>query len=74
MQTMSNLPVLVGKYRFNIQDIYEKTGLVRRTVSVLYNSNVIKIDFFAIGILCRLFYLFNNETQKLRMAVGSGSL
>ena len=45
----------MGKYRFNIQDVHERTGLARRTISTLYNDKATRIDFSTIAKLCQLF-------------------
>jgi putative transcriptional regulator len=77
MQLMSNLSLLMGKYRFNIQDVHEKMDLARRTISTLYNDKATRIDFSTIEKLCKLlgcgieqlFFLCNDETQQLHIAV-----
>jgi len=55
MQLTSNLSLLMGKYKFNIQDVHERTGLARRTISSLYNDKATRIDFSTIEKLCHLF-------------------
>jgi putative transcriptional regulator len=55
VQLQSNLSLLMGKHRYNIQDVHEKTGLARRTVSALYNDKVTRVDFSTIEKLCKLF-------------------
>ena len=55
MQLASNLSLLMGKYRYSIQDVHEKTGLARRTISTLYNDKATRIDFSTIEKLCQLF-------------------
>jgi len=55
MQLQSNLSVLMGKHRYNIQDVHEQTGLARRTISALYNDKVTRIDFTTVVKLCKLF-------------------
>lgn len=66
MQLSSNLSVLMGKSRYNIQDVHERTGLARKTISTLYNDKATRIDFTTIEKLCELFgcgveQLFNLE-------------
>jgi len=55
MQLSSNLSILMGKYRYNIQDVHDHTGLARRTISALYNDKATRIDFSTVAKLCRLF-------------------
>lgn len=55
MELKSNLSTLMGKYRYTIQDVHEKTGLSRNTVSSLYNDKATRIDFETIRKLCGLF-------------------
>jgi len=38
MQLASNLSLLMGKYRYSIQDVHKRTGLARKTISALYND------------------------------------
>jgi putative transcriptional regulator len=55
MAIQSNLSTLMGKFRYNIQDVHERTGLARATVSSLYNDKATRIDFTTIEKLCLLF-------------------
>ena len=55
MQLQCNLSVLMGKYRYKIQDVHEKTGLARKTISALYNDKATRIDYLTIEKLCELF-------------------
>lgn len=55
MAIQSNLSMLMGKRRFSIQDIHEKTGLSRNTISNLYNDKATRINFSTIDKLCALF-------------------
>jgi putative transcriptional regulator len=81
MQLMSNLSLLMGKYRFNIQDVHERTGLARRTISTLYNDKATRIDFSTIEKLCQLFgcgieqlfVLCNDETRQLHIAANENT-
>lgn len=50
-----NLSILMGKYRFKIQEVHEKTGLSRSTIANLYNEKATRVDFDTIEKLCRLF-------------------
>jgi putative transcriptional regulator len=55
MQLESNLSTLMGRYRYTIQDVHEKTGLSRNTISSLYNNKATRIDYKTIEKLCQLF-------------------
>jgi putative transcriptional regulator len=45
----------MGKNRYNIQDVFEKTGLARSTISNLYHDRGHRIDFDTVDKLCDLF-------------------
>jgi len=45
----------MGKHRYTIQDVHEKTGLSRNTISSLYNDKATRIDYSTIVKLCQLF-------------------
>ena len=47
-----NLSELMGKHKMTIQDVHQKTGLNRNTVSNLYHERVKRIDFDTIEKLC----------------------
>jgi putative transcriptional regulator len=49
------LSELMGKHKMNIQDVHERTGLNRNTISNLYHERVTRIDFDTIEKLCKLF-------------------
>lgn len=55
MSIHCNLSELMGKFRYTIQEVHEKTGLSRTTISTLYNDKVKRIDYETIEKLCRLF-------------------
>lgn len=55
MRVRCELSTLMGKYRYSIKDVHEKTGLARGTISNLYNDRATRIDFETIGKLCELF-------------------
>lgn len=55
MSIHSNLSTLMGSRRYTIQDVHEKTGLSRNTISNLYNDKASRIDFETIDKLCILF-------------------
>lgn len=51
----SNLSALMGKNRFTIKYVHEKTGLARNTISNLYNDKATRIDYETLDKLCDLF-------------------
>ena len=53
--SMENLSTLMGKYRYSIKDVHERTGLSRTTISSLYNDKASRIDYTTIEKLCALF-------------------
>lgn len=55
VQLQCCLCALMGKHRYNIQDVHERTGLARKTISTLYNDKATRIDFSTIEKLCQLF-------------------
>ena len=50
-----NLSTLMGKNRYKIQDVCEKTGLARGTVSNLYHDKMQRMDYDTLEKLCKLF-------------------
>lgn len=50
-----NLSILMGTKKMDIQEVHEKTGLNRNTISNLYHEKVKRIDFDTIVKLCKLF-------------------
>lgn len=55
MVVKNNLRILMAKHKMSIQDVHEKTGLSRTTISKLYNESSAKIGFDTIVELCKLF-------------------
>ena len=55
MAVKSKLSILMGIKRYNMQDVFEKTGLARTTISKLYHDKAAKINFETINKLCTLF-------------------
>jgi putative transcriptional regulator len=55
MAIRSRLSILMGTKRYNIQDIYEKTGLARSTIANLYHDKTQRIDYDTLEKLCKLF-------------------
>lgn len=49
------LSTLMGQSRYTIQDVHNKTGLSRSTVSQLYHDRATRIDYETIEKLCILF-------------------
>lgn len=45
MAIRCKLSTLMGQNRYNIQDVYEKTGLSRATISNLYHDKMQRIDY-----------------------------
>ena len=62
MHLNCNLSTLMGRNRYLIKDVHEKTGLSRNTVSNLYNNKATRIDYETIEKLCDL---FNCELSEL---------
>jgi putative transcriptional regulator len=50
-----NLSKLMGIHKMTIQDVHDKTGLNRNTISNLYHEKVTRIDFETMDKLCKLF-------------------
>lgn len=55
MAIKSRLSVLMGERRYNIQDVYEKTGLSRSTIARLYHDKTQRVDYDTLDKLCKLF-------------------
>lgn len=55
MVVKNNLRILMAKHKMSIQDVHDKTGLSRTTISKLYNETSAKIGFDTIVTLCKLF-------------------
>ncbi len=53
---------LMGKHKLKIQDIADKTGLSRTTISNMYHEKISAISFETITKLCEL---FNCKIQDL---------
>lgn len=45
----------MGEKRYNMTDVYEKTGLSRTTISNLYHDRMERIDYETLNKLCKLF-------------------
>lgn len=55
MSIKCNLSTLMGKHKMTIQDVCNKTGLARNTVSFLYHEKQNAISFETLNKLCTLF-------------------
>ena len=55
MAIRCRLSILMGEKRYNIQDVYAKTGLSRATISNLYHDKMQRIDYQTLNKLCDLF-------------------
>ena len=70
-----NLSLLMGKHRYKIQDVHERTGLARKTISTLYNDKATRIDFSTVEKLCLLFdcgveQLFTLQASETYLSTG----
>jgi putative transcriptional regulator len=70
MKVRNNLRVLMARDYLTIQDVHEKTGLSRTTISKLYNETSAKIGLDTIAALCTL---FNCEVKDLLFFEGNES-
>lgn len=73
MAIKSKLSTLMGEHRYRIQDVYERTGISRSTLSKLYHDQKVGIEFSVLDRLCELFdctpndilqYVKNDEIKK----------
>ena len=55
MAIKCNLSILMGERKYKMQDVHEKTGLSRATVSNLYHDRMERIDYSTLNKLCKLF-------------------
>lgn len=65
MKVKSNLSTLMGMNRYSIQQVHEKTGLSRGTISKLYYDQATRIDYATISKLCELFECDVNKILML---------
>lgn len=49
------LSTLMGTKRYNIQDVFERTGLARSTIAPLYHDKARRVDYETVNRLCTLF-------------------
>jgi len=45
----------MGEKRYRIQDVFEKTGISRTTISNLYHDKIRRVDYDVLEKLCDLF-------------------
>ena len=55
MAITCRLSALMGERRFKIQDVHEKTGISRSTLSKMYHDKKVGIDYATLDKLCILF-------------------
>ena len=55
----------MGKHKYSIQVVHEKTGLSRSTISSLYHDKATRIDFDTIEKICALFNCEIGELLEL---------
>ncbi len=55
MVVKNNLRVLMAQHKMNIQDVSDRTGLSRKSISKLYNETAVQIQYDVIARLCELF-------------------
>jgi putative transcriptional regulator len=66
MSISCKLSTLMGEYRFTIQEVHERTGLSRNTISNLYNDRITRIDFDTAEKLCSLFSCTLNDLFRIK--------
>lgn len=62
MAIRCKLSTLMGERRYNIQDVFEKTGISRSTISDLYHDRKTRVDYNTLNRLC---YLFDCKTSDI---------
>ena len=55
MAVHCKLSALMGIKRYNMQDVFDRTGLARTTISNLYHDRATRINYETISKLCALF-------------------
>jgi putative transcriptional regulator len=55
MAVKCKLSILMGIKKYNMQNVFDKTGLARTTISRLYHDTATKINYETINKLCTLF-------------------
>ena len=71
MSIECRLSVLMGEKRYNMQNVMDKSGLDRTTVSNLYHDRLKRIDYGTLDKICKLFECtpsdvlrFTNDEEK----------
>ena len=62
MELRCKLSILMGKYRFTIEELHKKTGIARGTISNLYHDKVKRYDS---DVMVRLCLFFNCDISDL---------
>ena len=70
MAIESRLSVLMGERKFNMQDVIDRTGLDRTSISNLYHDKLKRVDLKMLDKLCDL---FDCETSDLLRRVKNES-
>ena len=55
MAMKSRLSVLMGEQKYNMQDVIDRTGLDRTSISNFYHDKLKRIDLKMLDKLCELF-------------------
>lgn len=55
MAIRCKLSTLMGEKRYNIQDVFEKTGVSRSAITELYYDRSKRLDYNTLNKLCELF-------------------
>ena len=65
MAVRCNLSTLMGAKRMTIQDLNDKTGLARNTISALYHDKARRIDYETINKLCEALECSSSELKNM---------
>ncbi len=66
MSIHCTLSTLMGRERYSIEDVHEKTGLSRKAISNLYNDKATRVDLETVEKLCNLFKCNIGELFEIR--------
>lgn len=55
MAITCRLSTLMGEKRYNIQDVFEKTGISRSAITELFYDRSKRVDYNTLNRLCELF-------------------
>ena len=64
MAIESRLSILMGERKYNMQDVIDKTGLDRTSISNLYHDKLKRIDLKTLDKLCSLFDCDTNDLLR----------